>query len=144
MMEIRLMTIDDYEAAFSLWTSTPGVGMRSLDDSREGIARYLARNPTSCFVAAEAGEVVGTILCGHDGRRGYIYHAMVANAHRRRGIGKLLIEAGLDALRAEGVTRAALVAFRDNEKGNAFWEAMGFSRRDDLNYWNLGLDERNV
>jgi len=143
-MEVRLMTIDDYDAAHRLWASTPGVGMRSMDDSREGIARFLARNPLSSFVATEAEEVLGTILCGHDGRRGYIYHAMVADAHRRRGIGKRLVEAGLRALRADGVTRAALVAFQDNAKGNAFWEAMGFSRRNDLNYWNLGLDERNV
>jgi len=137
------MSICDYAPAYSLWMGAAGVGLRSVDDSREGIAKFLTRNPGSCFVAEDGNQIVGTILCGHDGRRGYIYHAMVASAHRQRGIGRELVEAGLAALRAEGINRVGLVAFRSNENGAAFWKAVGFERREDLSYWNVSLNGEN-
>jgi ribosomal protein S18 acetylase RimI-like enzyme len=141
-MEInyRLMTIDDYEQAYALWLLC-GNGLNDKDDSREGIDKYLKRNPTTSFVAVCDGKVVGVLLCGHDGRRGIIQHACVSPDHRRFGIGKRLVELGLDALKEEGITKVLLVAFKKNIGGNAFWESMGFSLRDDLNYRNKALTE---
>ncbi len=142
-MTIRTMTMDDYETVYGLWSSTAGMGMRSLDDSVVGIARFLRRNPTSCFTAREGEEIAGVILCGHDGRRGYIYHAAVKPEFRGRGAGTLLADAALEALRAEGINKAALVVFAGNEMGNKFWEALGFTRREDLVYRNKSINEEN-
>jgi len=142
-MKIREFKIDDYDAVYALWRGTPGIGLNDIDDSREGIARYLKRNPNACFVAeAENGSVSGVIMCGHDGRRGFIYHTRVADEYRRNGVGTRLVEAALDALKAEGITKAALVVFGSNAGGNAFWEHMGFTARPDLNYRNKSLLER--
>ena len=142
-MLLRLMDISDYDELYTLWTGTPGMGLRSLDDSREGIARFLARNPATCFVAEEDHRLAGVILCGHDGRRGYIYHTAVHPAFRRRGVGSALVHRALEALRAEGILKAALVVFASNENGNAFWAKIGFDRRDDLVYRNKSLCEEN-
>lgn len=140
-MEIRQMLIEDYEEVYLLWTTTPGMGLRSLDDSKDGIARFLARNPNTCFVALNQGEVAGVILCGNDGRRGYIYHVAVRPAQRRRGIGRSLVDTVVGALKKERINKAALVVFRSNELGNRFWSSIGFQERDDLIYRNAGLAE---
>lgn len=140
-MLIRVMNETDYESAYALWTETPGMGMRALDDSAEGIAKFLRRNPTTCFIAEENGSLAGVILCGHDGRRGYIYHTAVSEAFRRRGVGTSLANAAMEALRAEGIRKCALVAYRSNELGNAFWERMGFTLRPDLHYRNMALSD---
>jgi ribosomal protein S18 acetylase RimI-like enzyme len=142
-MNIRVMVPEDYEKVHDLWTSVPGMGLRSLDDSPEGIARFLRRNPTSCFVAEEGPCVAGAILCGHDGRRGYIYHAAVHPDFRRQGIGRALVDAAMDALRTEGIMKAALVVFATNANGNEFWESIGFTRREDLNYRNKSINDVN-
>ena len=141
---VRTMTIADYDNVYSLWKSTPGVGMRSLDDSREGIGRFLDRNPKTCFVAEAGDKIIGAILCGHDGRRGYIYHATVFPDYRKRGIGRRLVENVLTALRLEGINKAALVVFNTNAEGNAFWQAVGFETRGDLIYRNISLNEENI
>lgn len=133
-MIIRNMTIGDYDEVYALWLSVPGVGLHDPDDSREGIDKYLRRNPATSFVAEESGTIVGAIMAGHDGRRGYISHTAVSPSRQGTGIGKRLAEAALEALRREGITKAALVAFRDNDRGNAFWEHLGFSERADLFY----------
>ena len=133
-MTIREMTIDDYEAACALWQECGGIGLSAQDDSRDGIRRFLARNPRTCFVAEQDGRLAGTILCGHDGRRAHIYHAAVGTPFRRQGIGRALAERAYAALAGEGITKAALVAFADNADGNAFWESLGFSVRGDLTY----------
>lgn len=140
-MNIRLMKITDYDAVYDLWLHTPGMGLNTTDDSREGIDMYLRRNPTTCFVAEEEGKMLGVILAGHDGRRGYIHHTAVRGDEQRRGIGSKLVEAALAALRAEGIKKVALVAFSCNEKGNAFWEKQGFTVRADLTYRNKALAE---
>ena len=140
-MLIRTMTIEDYEKVYVLWLSCKGMGLNDVDDSREGIARYLKRNPDTCFVAEEEGEILGVILTGHDGRRGYIYHTAVHPAHRRRGIGAELVEVAMEALKRNGISKVALVAFARNEAGNAFWERMGFEERTDLTYRNRALRE---
>lgn len=139
-LRIRPMTMDDYDAAYALWLAC-GNGLNDIDDSREGIARYLKRNPDTAFVAEDGGVLAGVILCGHDGRRGYIQHMSVLPLYRRRGIGSRLLQRALEALRAQQITKAALVAFRKNAAGNAFWERQGFTVRDDLNYRNLALVE---
>jgi len=143
-IEFRVMTPDDYEQAYALWTGTKGMGLRSLDDSREGISRFLQRNPSSCFVAYQKEQMVGTILCGHDGRRGYIYHTAVHPDCRKCGIGRALVENAMAALKREGIHKAALVVFASNKLGNEFWESLGFSCRNDLIYRNKNLNEDNA
>ena len=138
-MKIRNMQPDDYGSVYTLWLSCPGMGLNNLDDSREGIAKYLARNPNTCFVAEEQGCVIGAILTGHDGRRGYISHTAVSPDHQRQGIGTQLVDAALNALKAQGINKVNLVAFARNEAGNAFWEKMGFTQRPDLVYRNRTL-----
>ena len=138
-MEIRHMQMADYDSVYSLWLSCPGMGLNDLDDSREGIARYLARNPTTCFVATEHGRVVGAILAGHDGRRGYISHTAVSPVCQRQGIGKRLVAAAIGALRAEEISKVNLVVFARNGQGNAFWGKLGFTERPDLIYRNRTL-----
>jgi ribosomal protein S18 acetylase RimI-like enzyme len=136
---IRIMTPDDYDGLYALWTSTPGMGLNAIDDARAGIAQYLRRNPATSFVAERDGETVGCILCGHDGRRGFIYHLAVKASERRRGIASALLERALNALDAEGITKAALVVFANNEIGNRFWESQGFTQRPDLTYRNRNV-----
>ena len=136
----RLMTIDDYAGVYQLWLDTTGVGLNNLDDSMEGIERYINRNPTTCFVYEGANaEIIGTILCGHDGRRGFIHHTAVKASERGKGVGTALVDAAVEALQKEGIAKAALVVFANNEPGNTFWENYGFTVREDLTYRNMIL-----
>ena len=136
---LRCMEPADYDAVHELWMSCRNMGLNDLDDSREGIASFLERNPGTCFVAECEGKMAGVILSGHDGRRGYIYHMAVSGAYRRRGIGSALVSMVLAALKAEGIHKVALVVFARNEDGNAFWESEGFTVREDLVYRNRTL-----
>lgn len=138
---IRNMSIHDYESVFDLWVHTPGMGLNTTDDSRDGIERYLVRNPTTCFVAEEEGGIVGVILAGHDGRRGFIHHAAVSTTCRNRGVGTALLDHAMHALQREGIHKVALVVFSSNESGNAFWEKRGFLARNDLVYRNKNITE---
>ena len=139
--EIRVMTIDDYEKVYALWMSCKNMGFNNLDDSREGIAKYLKRNPATCFVAECGDSIVGVILSGHDGRRGFIHHLAVAENCRRQGIATELLECAVSSLAAEGINKVALLVFNRNEAGNAFWEKNGFTSREDLVYRNKALVE---
>lgn len=139
-MDIRLMSIDDFDRVSALWQSTVGMGLNPVDDSREGIDRYLRRNPETCFIAEENGVLIGSILSGHDGRRAYLYHMAVAETHRRRGVGETLLTRAMEALAREGVGKAALLVFATNEKGNAFWEKHGFTARHDVLYRNKDIN----
>ncbi len=139
-MQVRAMTMEDYDKVYELWACTPGVGLSAADDARAGIERFLRRNPRSCFVAQEGGRLTGTILSGHDGRRGHIYHTAVHPDFRRRGVGRALVHAAMDALEAEGIAKTMLVVFKANAGGNEFWESLGFTVRDDLVYRNKALD----
>lgn len=136
MVRIRVMTAEDYDGVYALWSHTPGLRLNPVDDSPRGIQAYLARNPSTSFVAEAQGRIVGALLAGHDGRRGFLYHAAVHPQFRRRGIGARLAEHAVTALEREGIQKAALVAFAQNEAGNRFWDRMGFSRRTDLVYRN--------
>ena len=140
-ISIRVMNISDYDKVYALWMSCKNMGLNDLDDSRDGIARYLKRNPASCFVAEEEGTVVGVILSGQDGRRGFLHHLAVAENYRRQGIASALLDQALAALKSEGINKTALVLFKRNETGNAFWEKQGFTDRDDLRYKNKALTE---
>lgn len=143
-MEIKLMAIKDYDKVYQLWTDTKGMGMRSLDDSFEGIEKFLKRNPTTNYVAQVENNIIGVILCGHDGRRGYIYHTAVNTDYREKGVGKALVGAALNALKKEKINKVALVTFASNDLGNKFWQSLGFDKRDDLIYRNLSINEDNV
>jgi len=138
-MTVRKMTIEDYDGVYAMWLSCKGLGLNQTNDSREGIDRFLKRNPDTCFVAVEDSEIVGCIMAGHDGRRGYIYHAAVSPDHQRKGIGSALAQAAVEALKNEGITKAALLVFAHNKTGNAFWEKQGFTLRTDVNYRNRHL-----
>lgn len=140
-MEIRKMRIEDYDAVYALWMSCAGMGLNNLDDSREGIARFLERNPQTCFVAETEERLVGVIMTGSDGRRGYIYHTAVHPQHRKQGIAGRLVDASLRALKECGINKVALVVFDRNEDGNRFWEKQGFTVREDLVYRNKSLVE---
>lgn len=142
---IRVMTIEDYEAVLALWMHTEGMGLRSLDDSREGIDAFLKRNPQTCFVAAENEAVVGAILCGHDGRRGYIYHTVVRADCRGQGIGTALVDAAVAALQAVGITRVCLNVMERNEGGKRFWTKHGWEKKDFLGFYSKSItDQENV
>lgn len=143
-MNITKMSISDYKDAFDLWTNTEGMGLRSLDDSEKGINSFLNRNPNTNFVCRDNEKLVGVILCGHDGRRGYIYHAVVDTSYRRKGIGIKLVENVKNSLEKEGIKKVALVVYSDNKQGNKFWESLGFIKRNDLNYRNLSIDVNNI
>lgn len=142
-MEYRLLTADDYDEIREIWSKTEGMGLRSLDDSRRGIERFLLRNPSASFIALDGEKAVGGILCGHDGRRGFIYHACVLPAYRGRGIGSRLTELACGALKREGICKCALVCFKSNKSGNRFWEKQGWEPRGDLNYYDLVLNPDN-
>lgn len=139
MVNIRVMSITDYYGVYNLWINTPGMGLNSTDDSREGIEKYLKRNPTSSFVAECDGIIVGVIMAGHDGRRGYIHHTAVLPEYRNQGIAKRLVDSAMDALDKEGINKVALVAFKKNDIGNGFWENIGFIDRTDLVYRNKNI-----
>ena len=139
----RTMIPEDYDAVYALWLASEGIGLNDVDDSREGIARYLLRNPKTCFVTIQDRRIVGVILAGHDGRRGFIYHLAVHPDCRRMGIARILVGMATDALRDCGISKVALLAFACNVGGNAFWESMGFTSRDDLVYRNAPLRPLN-
>ena len=140
-MEIRKLSVDDYDKVYELWMSCRNMGFNNIDDSREGIAKFLKRNPETSFAAVEDGRIIGVILAGNDGRRGYIYHMSVAEDHRRQGIGSQLVGKCLEALEKEGIAKVALLVFNRNEAGNAFWESQGFTERTDITYRNKALTE---
>lgn len=140
-MEIRKMSIADHSAIYELWMSCKGMGLNNVDDSKDGIERFLKRNPETCFVAAEQEKIIGVIMAGNDGRRGYIYHTAVMPTHRNKGIAKQLVNTATKALFDLGISKVALVVFDKNKIGNTFWEKQGFTVRNDLVYRNKLLTE---
>ena len=134
MVETRIMTPDDWDGVAKVWEDHEGTN--PVDDSPEGFAKYLRRNPATSFVAVDNGRIVGTILAGHDGRRGIFHHVSVLKEYQKQGIGKMLVESAVEALRKEGINKVLLVVFTHNDSGNAFWEHMGFTVREDLVYRN--------
>ena len=139
MVEIRVMTVSDYDGICEVWENHRGTN--PVDDSYDGFAKYLRRNPTTSFVAEDNGKIVGTILAGHDGRRGLFHHVSVLPEYQKQGIGKMLVDHAMDALEKEGITKVLLVVFKDNDNGNAFWEHLGFTVREDLYYRNKYINK---
>ena len=144
MYTVRTMTIEDYPGVRALWMTIKGFAIRSIDDSEEGVARFLQRNPTTSVVAEEDGEIVGAILCGHDGRRGCLYHVCVREDKRMNGIGKAMVVHCMEALKKEQISKVSLIAFTVNDIGNAFWRCIGWTKREDLNYYDFVLNTENI
>ena len=138
----KLVTIDDYDAIFALWDSTEQSrrALNPVDDSREGIDRYLQRNPNTCFAVIVDDRIVGVILSGHDGRRGIIHHLCVHPNFRRMGIASRLVAMAEEALRKEGIQKVFGLVFKDNDAANMFWETQGYTARTNLNYRNKSMN----
>ena len=143
-MKIREMKIEDYDQVYALWKTIKGFGIRSVDDSKEGIERFLKWNPGLSVVAEEDGEIVGAILCGSDGRRGCLYHVCVQKEYRRQGIGKTMVVWCMEKLKELQINKVSLIAFTQNDIGNAFWKEIGWTKREDLNYYDFTLNEKNI
>lgn len=135
-MQIRAMTIDDHDTLLQLLTETPGVTLREAD-SRKATASYLERNTGLSFVAICDDSIVGCIMSGHDGRRGYLQHLVVEPQFRRQGIGEKLVQSCLDALAQEGILKTHLFVFKDNDLGNSFWTDKGWILRDEINMYSF-------
>jgi putative acetyltransferase len=122
----------DCDTVIAFWRDQEGIGLNDCD-TRIGIERYLKRNPGMSFPAEDqGGQVIGAVLCGHDGRRGYLHHLAVVAEHRKRGLGRRLVTMCLDRLRAEGIAKCNLFLFADNLTGRGFWQACGYAARTDL------------
>ena len=141
---IMPMTEGDYDEVRALWMTIRGFGIRALDDSREDIQRFIRRNPTTSVVARMDGRIVGSILCGSDGRLGALYHVCVARDYRRRGIGTHMVGYCMHQLRLMGINKVSLIAFTSNDAGNAFWKQIGWTRKSDVNYYEFVLNEQNI
>lgn len=129
---IREMTIKDYEEVYYLWSHTEGIGLNEAD-TRENIAIFLQRNAGLSVVAYRYdGKILGTLLCGHDGRRGYFHHLAVSCGSRKNGIGKRLVNECLSKLKTAGIKKCHLFAFTSNREGVRFWQHLGFNQRDNL------------
>lgn len=141
---IREMKPEDFQSVHDLWMTIKGFGIRSVDDSKEGVERFLHRNPGLSVVAEEDGLIVGCILCGHDGRRGCLYHVCVREGYRMKGIGKSMVVHCMERLKEEKINKVSLIAFTQNDIGNAFWKEIGWTKREDLNYYDFTLNEENI
>ena len=137
------MREEDYDDVRALWMTIHGFGIRALDDSREDVVRFIRRNPTTSVVAVADGRVVGSILCGSDGRQGSLYHVCVAREYRRQGIGTRMVGHCMERLREMGINKVALIAFANNDVGNAFWRQIGW-KKSDVNYYEFILNADNI
>lgn len=151
-MLIRAMQKDDYDDVYELWCDIKGFGIRSVDDSKENILSFMERNPNLSVVAVldedkngfKKGRIIGSILCGHDGRTGSFYHVCVHSAFRKLGIAHQMTKYCLQALKKEKINKIALIAFKNNDLGNEFWKNYGFTLREDANYYDLSLNDENA
>ena len=138
MTDIRRMEISDYEQALDLWKRTAGMGLSAADEKQE-IEKFLKKNSALCFSAFDGKKMIGTILCGEDGRRGYLYHLAVDENYRKTGIGKNLVQNSLDALKEMGIQKCHLFVIADNETGIAFWDHIGWELRKDIEVMSMDL-----
>ena len=141
-IQISEMTIDDYEDIYALWQNSEGIGLSDAD-SKEGIKRFLGRNPGLSFVAFEGDQIVGAALCGHDGRRGYIHHLTVAESHRKLGIGKSLVGRCMFALMQIGIAKCHLFVFGENQNAIKFWNKVGWTERVELMMMSQHLADKS-
>ena len=141
---MRIMQLSDYEEVYALWKKTEGLDLNPVDASKEGIQRYLLRNPNSCFVEEREGRIVGVILAGHDGRRGTLHHLAVEKSYRRKKIAQELVQKSVEELHKEGITKVALFVYKENASARAFWQKQGFTQRKDIVYFDKALTEMNL
>ncbi|MFT9369882.1 MULTISPECIES: GNAT family N-acetyltransferase [Paenibacillus] len=134
----RTMQADDYDQAIALWNGLDGLGL-SEADSPERIARFLQRNEGLSFVCEYAGNIIGTILAGHDSRRGFLYHLGVATEHRGHGIAPRLVDKALSSLLKEGIDKCHLFVMEHNIGGQRFWSANGWEKRDGILLYSRDL-----
>ena len=127
----QVMSINDYEEAVQLWSTCKGMGLSSADEI-EQITSFLQRNPGFSYVVRDSGKLIGTVLCGHDGRRGYLYHVAVATEYRKTGIGRALMGKALEGLEKAGIQKCHIFVYGDNRDGLLFWERTGWKLRDEL------------
>lgn len=137
---ISEMKIKDYEQVYALWKRVEGIGLHAYCDSKDGVARYLERNPGLSFIACDNAKVVGTVLCGHDGRRGYLHHLAIAETYRNKGLGKTLSQHALLALKAIGIAKCHIFVFSKNIDGQKFWRKIGWEERMDLKVMSKDVD----
>ncbi len=139
----RTLLISDYDELYGMWIQVEQTkrALNPVDDSREGITRYIQRNPNTCIAAISGGKIVGAILTGHDGRRGLIHHLCVHPDFQRRGIARALVTKAEEAIKKEGIQKIFCLVFKDNDTANSFWENMGYSIRTNLNYRNKSLND---
>jgi putative acetyltransferase len=138
---VRSFRIEDFDAVIALWRRTEGVGLNE-SDTRRAITAFLRRNPRLSFVAEQGGRIIGAVLCGHDGRRGYLHHLAVSKRHRRRGIGRRLVNACLAKLRKAGIQKCNIFIFANNAAGMKFWAHTGWSLRTELRLMQIRLGDR--
>lgn len=138
------MTIERYNGVHELWESIDGFAIRSIDDSESGVRRFIDRNPGLSVTAVAGDKVVGAILCGEDGRRGCLYHVCVRKDYRLEGIATDMVQYCMNALKALGINKVSLIAFTTNDIGNAFWKTVGWTKREDLNYYDFTLNSENI
>ena len=137
---VRVFHVEDYDAVLALWRRTEGVGLNE-SDTRSAIAAYLRRNPRFSFVAEKDGRIVGAVLCGHDGRRGYLHHLAMAKRNRQRGIGRQLVNACLAKLRKAGIQKCNIFIFANNAAGMKFWAHTGWKLRTELRVMQIRLED---
>lgn len=143
-MNYRPMHINDYDQCVALWQSADGVSLRGAD-SRAGIEKYLLRNPDLSFVVEDQGSIIGTVMAGHDGKRGYVQHLAVASAHQRKGIGTELVKRCLAALAQQGILKSHINILVGNDNAKAFWLALGWYQRTDIDMYSfINGNDHNV
>lgn len=130
-MLIRSMTIDDYEEVYALWQITTKRALSNAD-SKVNIKAYLDRNKGMSQVAVDNGKIVGTVLAGHDGRRGFIYHMAVLPQYRRHHIGRQLAQKAIEMISKDNIDKTHIYCYKDNFTGQNFWQSNGFEKREDI------------
>lgn len=144
-MQLRVMEKSDYKKVYNLWSQIEGFGLRSIDDSKENIERFLDRNPnTSVVVECDNKNIIASILCGHDGRTGYFYHVCVKEEFRMHGLGHKMVDFCIKALKYEKINKISLIAFKQNTLGNKFWANYNFIKNNNIFVYELSLNENNV
>jgi len=138
-VQLREMTLADYDEVYALWAASEGIGLSSAD-SREAIGAFLQRNPGLAFVAVDGDVIAGAVICGTDGRRGYLHHLAVRSSHKRQGIGRRLAQACLNRLREQGIEKCHIFVYRENHSARRFWESVGWVERVELVLMTKTLD----
>ena len=142
--KIRTMVSSDYDEVYELWYSIKSFAIRQIDDSRDGIVKFLKRNKTTCVVAVCDGKIIGSILCGHDGREACFYHVCVREDMRNHGVATHMVNYIIDKLNKLNINKIRLVAFKNNKLGNKFWKDIGFVQNKNINIYEKILNENNL